>query len=183
MSDTRIAAPSVNSSGNCEVPPEVYTCVFVRGKLAESGKETKQINAEAEIIMPDLLQDSNGNNVSVAGRKFTVYISIDPANRSYPAWHATLGKLGLLEEDLTIDSQRVLEAINSKTVFFTVILTSKEDLFRRPPKPGQKEGDPILVNGKPASRGWRIDFVSAEAIQGLAEVDQSIITAVANRPY
>lgn len=183
MSTNRIAPPSVNSAGNCEVPPDVYTCVFVRGKLAESGKETRQINAEAEIIMPDLVTGSDGSQLSVAGRKFTVYMSVDEANKSFAAWHATFGKLGLLEDDLSVDIDKILEKINSKSLYFQAILTSKEDLFRKPPTAGKREGDPILVNGKPVSRGWRIDFLSAESIIGPVDVDPAIAAAVANRPY
>jgi len=158
------AGPVATSSG--EIPKNTY-CVLLRDCIdGKSGADQRMLTFEFEILTPDQVpsQQVDGVICSVAGRKFSMYVVIDPASKGFASARATLAKLALLSPDGNIRPKAIIAAAKMRNRFFLMVLECEETFHRLPKKPGQKEGEVMMFNGQKLSRGFRPALPNAEDI-------------------
>lgn len=178
--DDIIAPPSVDNSTNSEVPQAAYTCRIKAAVDAQPAGKDRRLELNCEIISPDVVvSPTTGTPCQVAGRSFTLYICLNNQAKWFTGSYKSLAKLGLLREDGAVSPRAILEAANNGNIFFAAILSSEEDIARHPAKPGQKIGDPILVNGRPHSKGWRIKLPGEGEIVGRVAAPEGYIFQIA----
>lgn len=125
-----------------------------------SGKPMTTLSCE--IIDPEAIT-VNGENVRVAGRQFQLYLIHNVERTGWASQEQVLRFADKLKVELGTDENGEPEYDTDlhKEYFhgmeFDIVLRAEEDVKRYAPKPGQKQGDPILDGeGKQISSGWRI---------------------------
>lgn len=177
-------APEVQASVTGRVPKYLYTArankVKAQQERAPKGYMRTVINCE--IVAPDIVEDvanPDKPKYAVAGRKFSLYLPIDPVSKQYSDAYAAFTNLGYKNPDGSIDLERFWQDASAGTLFFYVQLDSTEEIVK------DGAGQPINhpATGKPISRGWQIDFVQPNDIIGRAEVGTPNPTVPGNHPY
>ena len=121
-----------------------------------------------EIVAPDIAVDESSpdkTRYSVAGRKFRLYLPIDPISKQYSV--PTLPSTGSAAKkaDGSVDLEQFWSDADAGALFFAVSLKSSEDVVK------DGTGRPWVnpATGQPLSRGWQIDFVQPNDV--LTRVD------------
>jgi len=174
------------SSINGPVPCNAYTVRFLKGETTRSQSGLRMIRASAEIIMPDLVDDpfTPGQRLSVAGRRATMYMIIDPQSKVYDDWKDALGRLGLIENG-ELNEQEAVAKLCSGGLCAEVVLKSEPDYhYNIHPVTRRPVGEPIKNprTGEPILKGHRIAMVSAADIQQAVETPDGL-PAVPKGPF
>lgn len=156
--------PATSMSG--EIPKAAY-CALLRD--ATDGKNSngeRMLTMDFEIISPDVVpsQQTPGAQCSVAGRKFSIYATIQPNAKGFSSGRATLAKLNLLGVDGNIRPKQIVDAAKQKNRFYLAVVACEESFHRLPKLPGEKEGKIMEINGIPLSKGFRPAMLNAEDI-------------------
>lgn len=176
--DEVIAPPSVDNSTNGEIPTAAYTCRIKAAEDQSPAGKDRRLELKCEIISPDVVQSqTTGAMCQVAGRTFSLYACLNPGAKWFTGSYKLLGKLGLLREDGAVLPKQIVEQANAGGIFFVAILSSEESIARHPARAGQKIGDPILVNGKPHSKGFQVKLPSEGEIVGRTAAPEGFIAA------
>lgn len=174
-----MAAPAVQASFNGRVPKTAYT-VRVTGlktmleDVVKPKGSYKRTTFSCEILGPDPVTDKDGQQYSVAGRKFNIGLPISPESSQYGDVYTALASWGYKKDDGTIDIQKFWDDCRSQSLFFQVMLDSEESTVR------DGAGQPIPgPDGKPITKGWQIKWVNPSDL--LFRVNPESPTAAA--PY
>ena len=179
-----MSAPEVQSSVTGKIPQGIYT---VRAtKTAErtdrAPKGYMRTIIACEIVAPDIAVDESSpdkTKYSVAGRKFRLYLPIDPVFKQYSDSYSAFDRLGYKKPDGSIDLDKFWDDADVGTLFFIVALKSSEDVVK------DGAGRPWVnpATGQPLSRGWNIDFVQPNDVLGRAETGTPNPAVGAGLPY
>lgn len=176
-------APEVQSSMTGKVPAGIYTvrAVKVVERTDKAPKGYMRTIISCEIIAPDIAVDEQSpdkTRYSVAGRKFRLYLPIDPVSKQYSEAHTAFCNLGYRQPSGDIDLEKFWADADSGTLSFFVQLKSTEKVVKNP------DGSPWINpnTGTGMSQGWDIDFVQPKEIMARANVPASPAGGV-NLPY
>lgn len=164
MSYTMLA-PEVQSSVTGKIPARIYTvrAVKLSERTDKAPKGYLRTIVSCEIVAPDIAVDEQSpdkTRYSVAGRKFRLYLPIDPVSKQYSQAYTAFANLGYKKPDGSIDLDQFWADAEAGTLFFAVQLSSKEKVVKNP------DGTPWINpnTGQEMSQGWDIDFVQPEAV-------------------
>lgn len=151
------------SDSAVNTPLDAYIARFTDGeKKRSAASQNLMIEAQGELLAPDIVPnpaDPDNSQLKLAGQKFRTYFVIDPnAEKQLTDSRAAFERLGLLDENNEIDADRIVNAMKSGGLCFTVVLQGEEQIHRHAKKPGEKVGAPILnpVTKQPMSRGFAL---------------------------
>lgn len=172
-----MSAPAVQSSFNGRVPKTAYTvrAVALKTMLEDvRDKGYKRTTITCEILGPDPVADKDGQQYSVAGRKFNIGLPVTPESKQYSDVYTVLSSWGYKKDDGSIDIQKFWDEVRAQSLFFQVMLDSEEAIVK------DGAGQPIPgPDGKPITRGWQIKWVNPSDL--LFRVNPEAPTA--QRPY
>ena len=175
-------APEVQSSVTGKVPAGIYTvrAVKVVERTDKAPKGYMRTIISCEIIAPDIAVDEQSpdkTHYSVAGRKFRLYLPIDPVSKQYSQAYTAFSNLGYKSSDGSINLEKFWDDCEAGALCFAVQLSSKEKVVKNP------DGTPWInpTTGQGMSQGWDIDFVQPEAI--LTRLNAAVPGANSGLPY
>jgi len=174
-----MGAPSVQTGFNSRVPKTAYTvrAVALKTMLEDVVKAKgayKRTTFTCEILGPDPVTDKDGQQYSVAGRKFNIGLPVTEGSTQYNDTYTALAAWGYKKEDGSIDIQKFWDEVRAQSLFFQVMLDSEEAVVK------DGSGQPIPgPDGKPITKGWQIRWVNPSDL--LFRVNPEAPTAAA--PY
>lgn len=180
----QMTAPEVAASVTGRVPKYLYVArankVHAQAEMAPKGYKRTVINCE--VVSPDVVEDAaspDKTKYAVAGRKFKLYLPIDPISKQYSDAFNAFTNLGYRTPAGDIDLERFWQDASAGTLFFYVQLDSSEEIVK------DGAGQPINhpVTGKPISRGWQINFVQPNDVIGRADLGTPNPTVPTGNPY
>lgn len=157
---------SAKRGGQCQIPTNRYRvrCLGAKASKINDAPEFEKFELAMEIIDPEVIVIDDQEQV-IAGRDFTMYVSLNPNKPRGGLADAfvMLRRLGI-DTDGGIDSKKA-EAY-FKGMEFDAILSSQEEFKRLPRQPGQKVGDFILDGfGNKISNGWKINCFPSDVLE------------------
>ena len=174
--------PEVQSSVTGKIPAGIYTAraTKVSERTDKAPKGYMRTIISCEIIAPDIAVDEQSpdkTRYSVAGRKFRLYLPIDPVSKQYSEAHTAFCNLGYRQPSGDIDLEKFWADCEAGALYFAVQLSSKEKVAKNP------DGTPWInpTTGQGMSQGWDIDFVQPEAI--LTRLNAAAPGANSGLPY
>jgi len=179
-----MSAPEVQSSVTGKIPAGNYTvrAVKVSERTDKAPKNYMRTIISCEIVAPDIAVDEQSpdkTRYSVAGRKFRLYLPIDPVSKQYSEAYTAFSNLGYKKSDGSIDLEQFWSDAEAGTLFFYCQLSSVEKVVKNP------DGSPWINpnTGAGMSQGWDIDFVQPKAILARANTGTPNPTVGAGLPY
>jgi len=179
-----MTAPEVQSSITGKIPAGIYTvrAVKLSERTDKAPKGYLRTIISCEIVAPDIAVDEQSpdkTRYSVAGRKFRLYLPIDPVSKQYSQAYTAFSNLGYKSPDGSIDLEKFWSDCEAGTLFFAVQLSSKEKVVKNP------DGTPWINpnTGAGMSQGWDIDFVQPENILTKVNTGTPNPTVGAGLPY
>lgn len=163
--------PEVQSSVTGKIPAGNYTAraVKVSERTDKAPKGYMRTIISCEIIAPDVVVDEQSpdkTRYSVAGRKFRLYLPIDPVSKQYSEAYTAFANLGYKKPDGSIDLEQFWADADSGALSFYVALKSTEKIVKN--SDGTQWINP--TTGQPMSQGWDIDFVQPKDVLARANV-------------
>lgn len=170
----RSATSSKALTSKVQLPKDAYVLRVIDESFAPSKSSGKDmITLEVEIVHPQVVKDSKGNEIECGGYKFKTYFPLhnDDAkiqermrNNLFDLWE----KIGKPVEDFDVKNPPLFfkEAIeNEKPLELDVILYGKKN------SPMGPDGKPILMGGKPVEEYQ----VQIDSWHGISTTDTSAV--------
>jgi len=180
----QMTAPEVQSSVTGKVPNGIYTvrATKVSERTDRAPKGYMRTIIACEIAAPDIAVDESSpdkTRYSVAGRKFRLYLPIDPVSKQYSDSYSAFDRLGYKKPDGSVDLEQFWTDADAGTLFFAVSLKSSEDVVK------DGTGRPWInpATGQPLSRGWQIDFVQPNDVLTRVDTGAPNPAVGAGQPY
>lgn len=166
-----MTAPEVQSSITGKIPAANYTvrATGVSERTDKAPKNYMRTIISCEIVAPDVVVDEQSpdkTRYSVAGRKFRLYLPIDPVSKQYSEAYTAFENLGYKRPDGSIDLEQFWTDCENGTLSFYCQLSSKEKVVKNPN--GSDWINPSTGQGM--SQGWDIEFVQPKNILARANV-------------
>lgn len=163
------ATPAATIVNTGQVPAEVYTIRFTDGAPKTNDDGYQRLDLKFEIVAPDKAELPNGNLSIVGGKKGYIYAIVDKGHPRYAEWQAAFQRLGLTDMNGDVDVKGALAAANSGKLFAFAALDSQEKVMRKPKKPDQAVGDPVInpITKKEVTSGWEFTYNGPEKILGV----------------
>jgi len=154
---------TIRSNAGGYIPEGLYRARCIGTKFTpRNGSGQRMTTLDCEIIEPETLE-INGKEVTVAGRKFPIYLIHNPEKTGWASQEQVMNFCKKLNIDLGSDEngEPVYDDDLHKEYFhgmeFDIVLKAEEQIKRYQKKPGEKVGAPILDGeGKEISSGWQI---------------------------
>ena len=179
-----MTAPEVESSVTGKIPAGNYTvrAAKVAERTDKAPKGYMRTIISCEIVAPDIAVDEQSpdkKKYSVAGRKFRLYLPIDPVSKQYSEAYTAFSNLGYKKPDGSIDLEQFWTDAENGTLFFYCQLSSKEKVVLNP------DGTPWInpTTNQGMSQGWDIEFVQPKNILGRAATGTPNPAVGAGLPY